>query len=99
VAIAKDAEGAKEVFRAFKLRPGSSPVKSLGDEAVQIVVQEAAERAKAEYIVARKGALVAGIGDEELVLDPATPAEKQAPLRLTREEKMGKLASWLAGVK
>ncbi len=99
VAIAKDVDGAKEVFRAFKLRPGSSLVKSLGDEAVQIVVQEAPERAKAEYIVARKGALVAGIGDEELVLDPTTPAEKQAPLRLTREEKMAKVVTWLAGVK
>jgi hypothetical protein len=99
VAMSRDVEGAKEVFRAFKLRPGAAAVKGLGDEAVQIVVQEAPERAKAEYVVARKGSLVAGIGDEELVLDPTTPAEKQAPLRLTRDEKMAKLGAWLAGVK
>jgi hypothetical protein len=99
IAMARDVDGAKEVFRAFKLRAGSAALKGLGDEAVQIVVQEAPERAKADYVVARKGALVAGIGDEELVLDPTTPAEKQAPLRLTRDEKMAKLATWLAGVK
>jgi hypothetical protein len=99
VAMTRDVEGAKEVFRAFKLRPGASPVKALGDEAVLFTAQEAPERAKAEYVVARKGPLVAGIGDEELVLDPTTPADKQAPLRLTRDEKIAKLVAWLAGVK
>ena len=76
--VRADAEGAKEVFRAFKLKPGSLPVKGVGDEAVQVVVQEAPDRAKAEYIVARRGTLVAAVGDEELVLDPATPSDKQA---------------------
>ena len=99
IAMSRDVDGAKEVFRAFKLRAGSVGLKGLGDEAVQIVVQEAPERAKADYVVARKGSFVAGIGDEELVLDPTTPAEKQAPLRLTRDEKMAKLVAWLAGVK
>jgi hypothetical protein len=94
-----DVDRAREVFRAFKLKPGSSPMKGLGDEAVQVVVQEAPERAKAEYIVARRGALVAGIGDEELVLDPTTPADKQAPLRLTRDEKMARLAAWITSIK
>jgi hypothetical protein len=42
---------------------------------------------------------VAGIGDEELVLDPATPADKQAPLKLTHEEEIMKLAAWLNAVK
>ena len=70
-------------------------MKGVGDEAVQVVVQEAPDRAKAEYVVARHGTLVAAVGDEELVLDPATPSEKQAPLKLTRDEKMTKLAAWL----
>ena len=100
VAIVRpDAEGAKEVFRAFKLKPGSLPIKGLADDTVQVVVQEAPDRAKAEYIVARRGALVAAVGDEELVLDPAIPKEKQAPLKLTRDEKMLKVAAWLNGVK
>jgi hypothetical protein len=96
VAIARpDVDGAKEAFRAFKLRPGSLPLKGLGEEAVQVVLQEAPDRAKAEYIVARKGTLVAAVGDEELVLDPSVPSEKQAPLKLTKDEKIQKLATWL----
>jgi hypothetical protein len=97
--VRPDADGAKEVFRAFKLKPGSLPLKNVGDEAVQVVVQEAADRAKAEYLVARRGTLVAAIGDEELVLDPATPSDKLAPLRLTRDEKLAKLGEWLNGAK
>ena len=93
--VRSDADGGKEVFRAFKLKAGSVTVKGLGDEAVQITVQEAADRAKAEYVVARKGGLVAGVGDEELVLDPKTPNEALAPLKLTREEKLARLAGWL----
>jgi Family of unknown function (DUF6599) len=96
VAIVRpDVDGAKEVFRAFKLEKGSLPLKGVGDEAVLVVLQEAPDRAKAEYAVARKGAMVAAIGDEELVLDPATPTEKLAPLKLAREEKIAKLSAWL----
>jgi uncharacterized protein DUF6599 len=93
--VGKDADAAKETFRAFKQRPGSLPLKDMGDEAVLVVLQEGPERARAEYVVARRGSLVEGVGDEELVLDPATPASKQAPLKLTRNEKIAKVASWL----
>ncbi len=93
--VRTDVEGAKEVFRAFRLRPGSLPVKNLGEEAVQVILQEAPDRAKAEYIVARKGTMVAAVGDEELVLDPSVPTDKQAPLKLTKEEKLQKLLAWL----
>ena len=77
--IREDADHAKEVFRAFKLRPGALPVKGLGDEAVQVILQEGKDRPKAEYVVCRKGATVAMLGDEELVLDPSTPTDKLAP--------------------
>jgi hypothetical protein len=97
--VRSDIDGAKEVFRAFKLKPGSVPVKGLGDEAVHAVVQEAPDRAKAEYVVTRRGGLVAAIGDEELVLDPSTPTDRQAPLKLTKDEKLQKLSEWLASTK
>ena len=97
--VRSDTESAKEAFRAFKLRPGSLPLKGLGDEAVHTVLQEAPDRAKAEYVVARRGSVVAAVGDEELVLDPAMPLDKQAPLKLTKDEKMQKLAEWLASSK
>jgi hypothetical protein len=92
-----DAGSAKDAFQALKAKPGSQPVKNLGDEAVLLSLQEAPDRAKAEYVVARRGSLVAALGDEEQVLDPTTPSDKLAPLRLTRDEKMAKLAAWLNG--
>ncbi|MBV9950180.1 MAG: hypothetical protein JOZ69_25290 [Myxococcales bacterium] len=100
VAVARgNVEGAKEAFRAFKQRPGSLPLKGPGDEAVHVVLQEAPDRAKAEYVVARKGALVLAVGDEELVLDPKEPEGRQAPLKLTKDEKIQKLAEWVASSK
>jgi hypothetical protein len=93
--IRASADDAKEALRAFKLRPGALPVKGLGDEAVQVIIQEAPDRAKAEYIVVRKGAGVYGVGDEELVLDPATPSDKLAGRKLAHDEKIMKLAAWL----
>ncbi len=91
-----DADGAKEALRGFKQRPGSSGLKGVGDDAVQVVLQEAADRAKADYVVARKGARVVAVGDEELVLEPGTPADKLAALKLTKDEKMQKLLGLLS---
>jgi hypothetical protein len=93
--VSKDADTAKETFRAFKQKPGAVPLKGMGDDAVLVVIQEGADRARAEYVVARRGSVVEGVGDEELVLDPATPSSKQASLKLTRDEKIAKVASWL----
>ncbi len=93
--IRATADDAKEALRAFKLRPGALPVKNLGDEAVQVLIQEAPDRAKAEYIVARKGTNVFGIGDEELVLDPATPSDKLAGRKLPHDEKLTRLYAWI----
>lgn len=95
VRAATQLDSAKEAMRAFKLRPGAIPVKGIGDEAVQVVIQEASDRPKAEYIVARKGTTVAAVGDEELVLDPSVPSDKQAALKLTKDEKIAKLTAWL----
>lgn len=89
-------DDAKEAMRAFKLRPGAIPLKGLGDDAVQVTIQEAPDRAKAEYVVARKGTGVYGIGDEELVLDPSTPTDKLASRKLAHDEKLTKLGAWLA---
>ncbi len=92
--VRHDPAGAKDALRAFKAK-GSTPVKGVGDEAVQVVLQEAPDRPKAEYIVATKGPMLAAIGDEELVLEAGAPAEKQASRKLTRDEKLAKLTAWL----
>ncbi|HEU5478644.1 MAG TPA: DUF6599 family protein [Candidatus Tumulicola sp.] len=95
VILRPDVEGAKEAFRAFKLKPGSSPLKATGDEGVLVTLQEAEDRAKAEYLVARKGTRVVAVGDEELVMEPGMSNDKLAPLKLTRDEKLQKLVALL----
>jgi len=93
--VRSDASHAGEAFRVFKQRAGSAPLKGAGDEAVTVVLQEAPDRAKAEYVVARRAATVFAIGDEELVLEPGMPSDKQASRKLTKDEKLQKLTTWL----
>ena len=83
-----DADQAKDLVHALRGKPGALPVASLGDEAVQVVLQPSPERAKIEWIVARKGDTVIGVGDEEFVAqDPK--------MRLTKEEKTDKIRASL----
>ena len=91
-----DADQARDSMKVIKSRPGMLPVKDVGDDAANVVVQEAPERAKSDYVFARKGNLIAGIGDEELVLKSGEAPEKQAALKLTKDEKLAKLRAWLA---
>jgi hypothetical protein len=95
--VSPNIDAAKEAFRVFRLKPGSTPVKGFGEEAVRVMIQEGADRPKAEYIAARKGPAILAIGDEELVLASA-PTDQWIPLRLTKDEKVQKLAAWLASV-
>ncbi len=79
---------AKDFLHALRGKPGALPVPNVGDEAVQVVLQPSPERAKIEWIVARKGASVLGVGDEEFVAqDPKT--------RLTKDEKLEKIRASL----
>jgi hypothetical protein len=76
---------AKDVMHALRARPGALPFTTsgakLGDEAVLVVLQPTPERPKIEWLVARKGDAVLGVGDEEFAL----------PARLTKDEKTAKL--------
>jgi hypothetical protein len=82
--VRDDAAAAKETMKAVRARPGWLPVPSLGDEACAMTTPGPA---KAEYVLARQGAEVLGVGDEEIGQPP----------RLTKEEKITLLRSWLAG--
>jgi hypothetical protein len=88
--VRDDADRAKDEFKAIRGK-GALPVAGLGDEAAQIAIatDPAAGGAKLDYIFARRGNVVLGIGDEEL-----GDADK-AP-KLSKEAKVGKLKAWLA---
>ena len=78
ISSVRDADQAKDFLHALRGKAGALPVSGLGDEAVQVVLQPSPERAKIEWVVARKGGTVIGAGDEEF----ATSA------RMTKDEKI-----------
>jgi hypothetical protein len=81
--VRDDAAGAKETMKSIRARPGWLPVAALGDEACATTIPGPA---KSEYVFARRGADVLGIGDEDF-----------APTaRLSKDEKVLRLREWLA---
>ena len=94
--VRSDADAAKEVFRAFKLRPGALPVKGLGDEAVQVIVQEAPGPRQGRVHRRAPRQPRGGGGRRRAGARSGTPSEKLAPLKLTRDEKLARLTTWLA---
>lgn len=95
IAIAPlDEAQAKDVMKTLKQRPGSIPVTGAGDEAVHVVNPGEGGGPKIESLVARKGAVVLGIMDEEYAIKAAAP-EKQQAARLTKEEAVTKAKALL----
>ena len=90
-----DAEQAKDAMKTIKAKPGSLPIANYFDDAVHVVLQTAPEAAKVEWLIVRKGALIAGVGDEELLLKPNDPPT--APARFTKDESKDKMKAWLSG--
>jgi hypothetical protein len=98
VAIQKaDVDQAKDVMKMLKARPGSIVVPpASGDESLHVVMQANPDAAKVEWLFTRKGALIAGVGDEETLIRPTDAPDVQAKVRLTKEEAIAKLRDWLA---
>ncbi len=92
--VREDADHARDAMKVLKTRPGSLPMKDVSDEAAAVTIQEAPDRPKADYIFARKGNAIFGVGDEELSA-PKDGADKSGSWKLTRDEKMSKVLAWL----
>jgi hypothetical protein len=92
-----DADQAKDVMKTIRSRPGALPVPGPADDSVHVVLQASPESAKVEWLFTRKGALVAGAGDEELAIKPGDAPEKQNAARLSKDEATAKLKAWLNG--
>lgn len=85
-----DEAQAKDMMKTLKSRPGSLPISGVGDEAVHVVNPGESGAPKVEILVARKGAVIFGIGDEEYALK-AAPADKREAARLTKDEAIAKV--------
>lgn len=98
--VKNDADQAKDVLKSFAKVKGATEEKNLGEGAVRLMAQdikiEGKERTpfgpKGEWIVARQGALLLGIGDEPFVLGDGASLEK---LTLTKDDKIKKLRALL----
>lgn len=97
--VKDDAEQAKDAFKTIKSRPGTLPVANTGDEAAHVIVpkggDDKASAPKIEMLVARKGNIVWGVGDEEYVIRAETGAEREKA-RLTKDEAMARMKTVLA---
>jgi hypothetical protein len=82
IASARDADQAKDFIHALRAKAGALPVANLGDDAALVVIQPTPERAKIEWVVARKGATVIGAGDEEF--DTKTRPTKDEKIAMVR---------------
>lgn len=89
-----DADQAKDAFKTIKSKPGTLPVAGVGDEAAHVVVPGQGGGPKVEFLVARKGSAVWGVGDEEYALREAGDGAQKA--RLTKEEAIAKLRPLLS---
>jgi len=94
-----DADQAKDVMKTFKAHAGSTVVPAgPGDESLHVVLQPTPDSPKVEWLVTRKGSLVAGAGDEETLIHPTEPPDAQAKVRLTKDEATAKLKDWFAAM-
>jgi hypothetical protein len=90
-----DLQAAKDAMNVFRARPGSLPIAGLGDEALHVVVQSSKEAPKAGFLLARKGAVVIGAGDDEIALRTAGPQEQDAAT-MSKDDAVAKVKAWLA---
>jgi hypothetical protein len=96
LAIARDdAEQAKDVLGSLARRKGASKEKEAGEGGVRLAVGEGSEGPKAEWIAARAGRNVFGVGDETLSLRNDMGAADRDKVSLTRSEKAARLKALL----
>jgi hypothetical protein len=95
--VKDDADQAKDAFKTLKAKPGSLPVANTGDEAAHVVIApDKGGGPKVEFLIARKGKVVWGVGDEEYALREAGGGEKEQQARLMKDEAVAKMKTLLS---
>lgn len=94
-----DADQAKDVFKSFSKKRGAAEEKGLGEAALRLMLQEGEDAPKAEWLVARQGPLVVGVGDEPFAVKPGASAAEFEKAGLPRDDKRKRLQALLGAVK
>jgi hypothetical protein len=89
-----DADQAKDVLKTFGKIHGATEEKGIGDAAYR-VQQKDKDGSKLEWVIARSGKSVLGIGDEEFVVQPGMSAADHDKICLSREDKTARLKALL----
>lgn len=91
IALARaDADQAKDVLTTFAKATGAAKEKGPVDGAVRLMRKES-EGVAVEWLVARAGKNVLGVGDEPRVLRPGMSAEERAKVSLSKAAKLERL--------
>jgi hypothetical protein len=94
--VRADVDQAKDVLATFAKQAGASKEKGVGDGAVRLMRKDG-EGAAVEWVMARAGKVILGLGDEPRVLRANQTAEEHAKVTLTKDEKLQRLKSVLPG--
>jgi hypothetical protein len=94
--VRADSEQTKDVITTLSKLPGASKEKGIAEGAVRLMHKEA-EGAPVEWVFARAGKIVLGVGDEGRVLRTGMTADEHAKVTLTKDEKIDRLKKALAG--
>jgi hypothetical protein len=94
--VRADTDQAKDVLSTLAKRPGAGREKSLGEGAVRVMLKDG-ESAPVEWVFARTGKQVLGVGDEPRVLRAGQTADEHAKVTLTKDEKIERLKKILPG--
>jgi hypothetical protein len=88
--VRTDADQAKDVITTFGKLAGAAKEKGVGEGAVRFMRKDG-ESAPVEWVFARSGKNVIGIGDEVRVLRAGMTADDHAKVSLTKDEKIERL--------
>lgn len=92
----RDADQAEDVLSTMRSAKGAAKEEDLGEGAVRLVSQNGPAAPQTEWLVARSGRMVLGIGDESLVLREGMTAEEHRSCTLSQDDKRKRLRQLLA---
>jgi hypothetical protein len=91
--VRDDVDQAKDVLKTFSKVKGAGEEKGVGEHGHHLTVTK--EGAKIEWVVARAGKTVMGVGDEEYVVKQGMGPADREKVSIPREEKVAKLRALL----
>jgi hypothetical protein len=92
--VRPDVEQAKDALTTLAKRPGATKEKGVAEHAVRLMHDDE-EKVPIEWIFARTGARVIGVGDEVRALRAGMTADEHAKITLTHDEKLARLKATL----